>query len=942
MKKVKIIFVLLLSMCLSIAAIGCTAEKGDNSSTEPSPSTSSTPSPSSDVQPAEKVNIGVVFGDALEESELIEIDYKNALAGLLFFDKDSAELQPIDLELTALTVNGENVDLASYQYASGILEFTEEYLKALTLGQTYSVKAVFDENAVEFSVKMTDEQAPAFKYLADDMLQDVYLLGSDIELPLASKSPSSIQNISASYALTDEQDAAVAYSDNKFTSETTGTYKYTATFVKNGEKYSASQKIFTVIDLETANLAAANCAVVLGGSYSEDEQAALLKGTNKLQQIEVDKTYKYVRINYKGEGSITFDNNQTDLAAAEYKTVWLTVTDFNSMEINSADGLYVKSLELSQTSAFTEQDIETLDFSSEEFLSLWSYNKDYGTPSFDGELNGISFEGTSNSWPYALRAGIIKTAYDNGYKYLVITYTGKGTTRVFNDTTGDWGGFSKDLSTATTAKRVAYNLDEAAKKAEINETSGFSIITDADALVLTEFRFYKTDVVVEEEGIYNTMNLVESSLVDKWSHNSSVSDAASYNESEQALSFPANGNSDTFNFEHDALRKAQKKGYNAVTFTVKGSSGEISLFIDNNWGRNVKFAVKTNGEYVQGVLLFGDLIFGEKSGIAILSSNKTGGDPVLVKEMRFANVEPTPETDYTVMNLASKDRIDEWYYNEEYYKKYGVKPYYDDSESALVLPANGNHDTYTFSNKAVKAAKDKGFNAITFTVKGKNASIRVFESGSWNSDALYNVNSESAYTTFTMHFAHLNLGDNSGITILVSDEIGGTSLYLKELKFDKMTVDQTVMKLMTGNLASKENIGLWVSDGKGSTVSYDEENGYMKLDYTAISSVRLNLSFADLLEYAKVFGRTKIVWTRVASDTDKFGRVRLYGTEEEYEKIGETDQEINIIGAQKDGVRVCEMNILGAKGTCVFAFHNKKVTTDYPICNIKISEFYFA
>lgn len=935
MKRVKIIFVLLLSMCLSIAAIGCVTENEDNSSSTPSSS------PSSDVQPVEKVNIGVVFGDDIEEKELIEIDYKNALAGLLFFDKASSELQPIDLELTALTVDGANVDTASYQYSSGILEFTEEYLKTLTLGQTYTVKAVFDQNTVEFSVNMTDNEAPAFKYLANDMLKDVYLLGSNINLPLASKSPSSIQNISASYSLTDEQGSVVTYSDNKFAAETAGTYKYTATFVKNGENHSTSEKTFTVIDLNSANLADKNCAAVLGGSYEEQEQAALLKGTNTLQQIEVDQAYKYVRVNFKGTGSITFDENTRELSSEEYKTVWLTVTDFNSMQINATGNLYVKSLKLSQTSAFTEEDIEVLDFSKEEFLSLWSYNSDYGTPEFNSELEGISFEGTNNSWPYALRAGIIKTAYDNGYKYLVISYTGKGTTRVFNDTTGDWGGYGKDLAQVETTKRLAYNLDETAKKAEINETSGFSIITNSDALVLSEFRFYKTDVVVEEEGIYNTMNLVESSLVDKWSHNSAVSDAASYNENEQALSFPANGNTDTFNFEHDALRKAQKKGYNAVTFTVKGSSGEISLFVDGNWDRNVKFAVKTKGEYVQGVLLFGDLIFNEKSGIAILSSNEAGGDPVLVKEMKFAYIEPTAEPDYTVANLAAKDLIDKWYYNEGS----GVTPYYDDAEEALVLPANGNYDTYTFSNKAVKAAKDKGFNAITFTVKGKNASIRVFVSGSWNSDAIYNVNSESEYTTFTMHFAHLNVDENSGITILVSDAVGGTALYVKQLKFETITVDQTVMKLMTGNLVSKDNLALWQSDGKASTVSYDEENGCMKFDYTAVCDVRLNVE--ELFKYAKLFGRSKIVWTRVDTGArtedgkavDYYGRLRLYENEAKFsEGNGSADTSVNILGNSVNGARVMEIDITQATEDYIFAIGNQKGNDTH----IRISELYFA
>lgn len=917
MKKANVIFVLVLSLFLAITAIGCAPEEEK-------------PSPKPGPDPSSTVNIGVLFGDDLEERELIEIDYKNALAGLLFFDKDSADEAPLALNLTALTVNNETVSAENYQYNSGILEFTETYLKNLTLDQNYAVTATFGDSSVSFSIKTTDAGAPAFQYLNE--LKDVYLLNSEITLPLASKSPSSIQNISANYALTDENGNAVSYSDNCFIANSVGKYTYTATFVKNENVYSSNEKEFVVIDLANANLADENCAVVLGGTYNEEEQASLFSGNQELKQITVDSSYKYVRICFKGEGTIAFGDDATALSSDHYATAWLTVSDFNKVKITSTNGLYIKSLELSKTSAFTKEDIETLDFSDNAFLSFWSYNADYGTPSFDNELGGISFDGTNNSWPYALREGIIKTAYDNGYRYLVITYTGKGTTRVFNNETGDWGGFSRDLSAAT-LKRLAYNLEEATKKAEIDESSGFSIITDSAALVLTEFRFYKTDVVIEEEGIYNTMNLVDASLTDKWSYNQGGSDAASYNESEQAMSFPANANYDTFNFEHDALRKAQKKGYNALAFTVKGSSGEISLFVDNNWGRNVKFTVNTNGEYVQGILFFGELIFNEKSGIAILSSNPKDGDPVLIKEMRFTNAEPEPELDYTKANLASEELIGDWYYNENS----GVAPYYDGNESALVFPANGNYDTYTFSNQAVKEAKEKGYNAITFTVKGTNASIRVFKSGSWNSDALYKVNSSDEYTTFTMYFAHLDIGEQSGITLLVSDSIGGAALYVQQLKFEKITVDEKIVKLMTGNLVSQENTSLWTGNEK-CTVSYDETNACMKFDYTAISDVRLNVS--QIFEYAKLFGKTKIVWTRVADDKDNYGRLRLYENEEKFsEGKGSAVKSVNILGDKlPDESRVMEIDITEATETYIFIVGNQKGSDT---C-VRISELYFA
>ena len=538
-----------------------------------------------------------------------------------------------------------------------------------------------------------------------------------------------------------------------------------------------------------------------------------------------------------------------------------------------------------------------------------------------------------------MQKGIIKTAYDNGYKYLVITYSGKGTTRVYNNTTGDWGGFSRDLAEATT-RRVAYNLDEAVKKIEIDETAGFSIITDKAALVLTELRFFETDVVIEEEGIYNEKNLVAEELTDKWSHNASVSDAATYNSEEGAMSFPANANGDTFNFEHEALRKAKKKGYTAVKFLVKGSAGEVSLFVETNWGRDVKFAVNTSGEYVEGILYFGDLIFNEKSGVAILSSNDKGGDPVLIKEMVFTHDVPPTEPDYTAMNLASGELLEKWYYNSGS----GVQPSYDEAEGAMILPANGNYDTYTLSHAIVKVAKAKGYNAVKFTVKGANASLRVFVSGSWNSDAIYNIDSENKYTTYTMHFAHLDLNDNSGITFLVSDAAGGRALYVKELVFAKIEVSEAVMNLMTGNLVSKDNINLWVSDGKGGMVSYDEEKGYAKFDFTAASSIKLNVNFGEIAEYIKLFGRTKIVWSRAESSTDNYGRVRLYETEEQF-KACEGDnfaQELNILGAKVGNDRVLALDITGAPETAVFAIHNKKVNTKYPVCNIMLTEVRFA
>lgn len=955
MKITKILLIAIMVIITSFAAISCgdgdstslsdgsvsttdrtseTISDRDSESLEESESQSESQSESED--PEAPREIGVMFGDETPADGIITVDYRNALAGFTFYDKADKNEEPISDELSKLTLDETEIAAENYDYAFGILELTEDYIKSLELGKNYKLKVEFAKDSIEFTVKFTDDGAPALKYLADDIFKHVYLIGSEIELPVASKSPSSIQNISATYTLKTAEGTEVSYEDGKFIA-TEGKYVYTVTFMKNGEVSSEKTNEFVVIDLKTANLAGKDEAIVYGGVCDETENASKYVGTCGLAEITIPESYKYVRINYKGAGKIICGDEETALSSEGYSVARLSLTNLNEMKIVSEDGLYIKDMTISEVSAFNKEDVSTLDFSAKEFFPLWGYNSQYGTPVYDDENGGISFTGTGNSWPYTLQKGIIKTAYDNGYKYLVITYSGKGTTRVYNNTTGDWGGFSRDLAEANT-RRIAYNLDEAVKKIEIDETAGFSIITNDVALVLTEFRFFKTDVVIEEEGIYNEKNLVEEELVDKWSHNEDGSDAATYNTEEGAMSFPANGNYDTFNFEHEALRKAQKKGYTAVRFLVKGSAGEVSLFVESNWGRDVKFSVNTNGEYVEGILYFGDLIFNEKSGIAILSSNDKGGDPVLIKEMVFTHDVPPTEPDYTAMNLASKEVLEKWYYNSGS----GVQPSYDETEGAMILPSNGNYDTYTLSHAIVKAAKAKGYNAVKFTVKGANASLRVFVSGSWNSDAIYNIDSENEYTTYTMHFAHLELTENSGITFLVSDAVGGRALYVKELVFAKIEVDAAVMNLMTGNLVSKENLNLWVSDGKGGTVSYDDENGYAKFDFTAVSSIKLNVNFAEIAEYIKLFGKTKIVWSKLESSTEKYGRVRLYENEDQFDASEGNQflQELNILGAKVGDDRVLALDITSAPDTAVFAIHNK--STKVAVCNIMLTEVRFA
>lgn len=949
MKITKILLIAIMVIITAVAAISCgsgnktsasdsasisdsgktsgsTSDKNSEKPDNPQDSGSQSTSGSGSETPENPREIGVMFGEEKPVDGVITVDYRNALLGFTFYDKTQSDEEPVPDSLTSLTLEDAAVADENYDYTLGILEFTEEYIKSLELGKNYKIKAEFGKESVEFTVKFTDDGAPALKYLADDVFNKVYLVGSEIELPVASKSPSSIQNITATYSLKTADGTEVSYENGKFTA-TEGKYVYTATFIKNGQTASEKKNEFVVIDLAKENLADKDVAVIFGGTYDETENAAKYIGTNGLSEIEIPASYKYVRINYKGEGKIICGDGEISLSAADYAVARISLSDLNEMKIVSENGLYIKDMTVSEVSAFNKEDVSTLDFSSKEFFPLWGYNSQYGTPVYNDELGGISFTGTGNSWPYTLQKGIIKTAYDNGYKYLVITYSGKGTTRVYNNTTGDWGGFSRDLAEADT-RRIAYNLEEAVKKIEIDETAGFSIITNDVALVLTEFRFFETDVVIEEEGIYNEANLVAEELVEKWSYNASVSDAATYNAEEGAMSFPANANYDTFNFEHEALRKAQKKGYTAVKFLVKGSAGEVSLFIDNNWGRNVKFAINTNGEYVEGILYFGDHIFNEKSGIAILSSNDKGKDPVLIKEMRFTHDVPPTEPDYTAMNLASKEVLEKWYYNSGS----GVQPSYDEAEGAMILPANGNYDTYTLSHSLVKIAKVKGYNAIKFTVKGANASLRVFIDGSWNSDAIYKIDSENDYTTFTMHFAHLDLTENSGITFLVSDAVGGRALYVKELIFVKIEKidDEIVDMILNGNLASKKYLDYWVGDDRGGTVSYDDEAGVLKVDFAQKGGVRFN--FEDIFTYAKLLGKAKIVWTTDKDSTNcTNARMRIYKTVDDFTACSGALDSINT----KNKV---EINISIATSGSFFAIDNIRKDP----CNLTFTEIRFA
>lgn len=145
MRKTKILLLLCLGILLAAVAVGCGMPASDLGDTSPgtSPETSSGTSPSE-----ETLEIGVLFDGEPAADGKIAMDYKNALAGIVFYDKATADYEPVDAELTGLTINGTAISSENYQYSFGTLEFTETYLKTLSLNTEYSVKASFGAEEV--------------------------------------------------------------------------------------------------------------------------------------------------------------------------------------------------------------------------------------------------------------------------------------------------------------------------------------------------------------------------------------------------------------------------------------------------------------------------------------------------------------------------------------------------------------------------------------------------------------------------------------------------------------------------------------------------------------------------------------------------------------------------------------------------------------------------
>lgn len=126
MRKTKILLLLCLGILLAAVAVGCGMPASDLGDTSPgtSPETSSGTSPSE-----ETLEIGVLFDGEPAADGKIAMDYKNALAGIVFYDKATADYEPVDAELTGLTINGTAISSENYQYSFGTLEFTENIFK---------------------------------------------------------------------------------------------------------------------------------------------------------------------------------------------------------------------------------------------------------------------------------------------------------------------------------------------------------------------------------------------------------------------------------------------------------------------------------------------------------------------------------------------------------------------------------------------------------------------------------------------------------------------------------------------------------------------------------------------------------------------------------------------------------------------------------------------
>ncbi len=927
MKKLKILLLMLLVGALIAFAIGCggndNAGTGDNPNTPPIDNTGDTEKPE-----PEKLDIGVMFGDDVATDGKLTIDYKNALAGIAFFDKSSAEQDYITKELTALTVNGTAIDSENYVYDAGLLEFEPDYLLSLTLDTEYSVKATFGIDEAEFKMTLADALTPAYTY-ADTLIKDVYLLGGEVSLPTATKSPASIQNTKVEYSLVNSAGAALTVENNKFTASVADRYTYTATFYKNNAVEESKTRSFSVIDPETANLASEHVAVVLGGAYDATEQAARFTGNNTLSLVELDSAYKFVRIEYKGKGSVTFDKKDgetvipdtTVLDSAEYKTVWLETSFINTVKIEATENLFIKSFTVSQTSAFNAYDVENVNFAGKDLLPYWQYGGNF-VPSFDEEKNAMILPQNVNSHVYALRRRIIKTAYDNGFKYLVIGYKGAGTTRVFNDATGDWGGFSKDLpASADAQRRISFNLDVAANTAAVDLTSGFSFIVNDTDIELYEFKFYTKDVVVIEAGIYNDANIAEKGMENVWVG------GAVYDNQALAMTFAAGK---TYVFGEEALDKAQHKGAKKALGIILKGSGKVQIFAADNAAASVEVAVNSN-DYVSKLLLFGDFAFTAESYIAVVPEGESG---LAVRSMWFTDNVSEEIANQLAANLVSESFVAKW-------ENWGNEnTTYDSAENALKFTGNVGSAIPRLTTAAVLEASRAGYDAVKFVAKGRFA-LYMFNSewnrlGSLDAFNIYDNYSTDEYVTGLIVFEGIT--DKFSANTNLGMWTGSGDSYIKSMEFVRKkdliaSAPQNVRNVFEegANLAAEEYKDFWNVTDKASVEYIDSA---LKITF---EQGRNSLAFAlkDWQMYAILFGKTKFVWSYAAEGSNA-SDIRIKYTHN-YQADKAVVESINGQGKQvvveEETIRVteCELRLGGVTQTISIENNNQTASRTYTL-----------
>ena len=124
----------------------------------------------------------------------------------------------------------------------------------------------------------------------------------------------------------------------------------------------------------------------------------------------------------------------------------------------------------------------------------------------------------------------------------------------------------------------------------------------------------------------------------------------------------------------------------------------------------------------------------------------------------------------------------------------------------------------------------------------------------------------------------------------------------------------------------------WSSESDVASIAYDEEKQAVKMVFED-PKTSMRFAFGSLFEYAKLFGKTKIVWDIVEDDLSGATRVRLYDAE------NNQLQSINYLGASKDGVRYKEMPIADVNLTDVFAIDNSDSKNS---CTVWFTEFSFA